>query len=71
MMPLHEVDLLGVYVTPAAVCLVAAIVVSLALRRLLDRTPINHYVWNRALFDFSMLVAIAALMVLSLRYGGL
>ena len=70
MMPLREVDLLGVFVTPAALCLVAAIMVSLPLRRLLDRTPIDHYVWNRALFDFSVLVAIVALMVLSLRYGG-
>ena len=70
MMPLHEVDLLGVLVTPAFLCLLAAVAVSVILRRLLDRTPIDRFVWNRALFDFSVLAAIAALMVLSLRYGG-
>ena len=69
-MPLHEVDVLGVYITPAALCLLAAVAVSLVLRRLLDRTPIDRFVWNRALFDFSLLIAIAALMVLSLRFGG-
>lgn len=69
-MPLREIDLLGVLVTPASLCLVAAVAVSAVVRRLLDRTPINRFVWNRALFDFSTLVAIAALMVLSLRFGG-
>ena len=70
MIPLRELDLLAIYVTPAFLCLIGAILVSFVLRRLLDRTRIDRFVWNRALFDFSLLVAIAALMVLSLRFGG-
>jgi hypothetical protein len=68
--PLREIDLLGVFVSPALICLVVALVISLILRRLLDKTDINRFVWNRALFDMSLLVAITALLILSLRFGG-
>ncbi len=70
MIPLREIDLLGVFVSPALVCLAVALVISLILRRLLDKTSINRFVWNRALFDLSLLVAITALLMLSLRFGG-
>jgi hypothetical protein len=68
--PLREIDLLGVFISPALICLVVALVISLILRRLLDKTDINRFVWNRALFDMSLLVAITALLILSLRFGG-
>jgi hypothetical protein len=68
--PLREIDLLGVFVSPALVCLAVALVISLILRRVLDKTSINRFVWNRALFDLSLLVAITALLILSLRFGG-
>jgi hypothetical protein len=67
---LREIDLLGVFVSPALICLAVALVISLILRRLLDKTGINRFVWNRALFDLSVLVVIAALLILSLRFGG-
>ena len=70
MIPLREIDLLGVFISPASICLVVALVISLILRRLLDKTDINRFVWNRALFDLSLLVAITALLILSLRFGG-
>ena len=70
MIPLREIDLLGVFVSPALICLGVALVISLILRRLLDKTDINRFVWNRALFDLSLLVAITALLILSLRFGG-
>ena len=70
MIPLREINLLGVFVSPAVVCLAVALVISLILRRLLDKTAINRFVWNRALFDMSVLVAITALLILSLRFGG-
>jgi protein AaeX len=60
----------GVFVGSALVCLAVAWVISLILRRLLDKTAINRFVWNRALFDMSVLVAITALLILSLRLGG-
>ena len=70
MIPLREIDLLGVFVSPALICLAVALVTSLILRRLLDKTGINRFVWNRALFDLSLLVVITALLILSLRFGG-
>jgi hypothetical protein len=69
-MPLREIDLLGVFFSPALVCLAVALVISFVLRRLLDKTGINRWVWNRALFDLSLLVVITALLILSLRFGG-
>jgi hypothetical protein len=45
------------------------LLISLISRRLLDKTGINRFVWNRALFDLSLLIAIAALLILSLRFG--
>ena len=70
MIPLREIDLLGVFVSPALICLAVALVISLIVRRLLDKTGINRFVWNRALFDLSLLIAITALLILSLRFGG-
>ena len=70
MIPLREIDLLGVFVSPALICLAVALVLSLILRRLLDKTDINRFVWNRALFDLSLLIVMTALFILSLRSGG-
>ena len=69
MIPLREIDLLGVFVSPALICLAVALVLSLILRRLLDKTDINRFVWNRALFDLSLLIVMTALFILSLRFG--
>jgi protein AaeX len=69
-MRLREIDLLGVFVSPALICLAVALVLSLILRRLLDKTGINRFVWNRALFDLSLLIVMTALFILSLRSGG-
>jgi hypothetical protein len=68
--PLREIDLLGVFVSPALICLAVALILSLILRRLLDKTDINRFVWNRALFDLSLLIVMTALFILSLRFGG-
>jgi Protein of unknown function (DUF1656) len=46
--PLREIDLLGVFVSPVLICLAVALVLSLTLRRILDKTDINRFVWNRA-----------------------
>jgi hypothetical protein len=70
MIPLREIDLIGVFVCPALICLAVALVISFILRSLLDKTGINRFVWNRALFDLSLLVVITALLILSLRFGG-
>ena len=69
MIPLRDIDLLGVFVSPALICLTVALVISLIVRRLLDKTGINRFVWNRALFDMSLLVVMTSLLILSLRFG--
>jgi hypothetical protein len=70
MMPMHEIDVMGIFVTPAVICLLVALPLSLGLRRMLDRIGIDRFVWNRALVDLSILVAVTSLLVLSLRFGG-
>ena len=70
MIPLREIDVLGIFVTPAFICFLAALAITSVLRRLLDRTPVNRFVWNRALFDLSILVAVASLLILSLQFAG-
>jgi hypothetical protein len=70
MMSLREVDLLGIFVSPAVICFAVALIISRVVRRLLDRTNINRFVWNRALFDLSLLMAITSLLILSLRFAG-
>ncbi len=70
MMTLREVDILGLLVEPAIVCLLAALVATNGVRRLLDRIGINRFVYNRALFDFAVLIAVTSLLLLSLRFPG-
>ncbi len=70
MIPLREFDIMGVFVTPALPCVAVALVLSAIIRRLLDLTGINRYVWNRALFDVSVLVCLASSLILSLRWAG-
>ncbi len=67
MIALREVDVLGIFVSPGLICLIAALIVSALLRRLFDHFDLNRYVWNRALFDLSVLVCITDLLILSLR----
>jgi protein AaeX len=70
MMTLREVDILGLFVEPAVICLLAALVATSGVRRLLDRIGINRFVYNRALFDFAVLIAVTSLLILSLRFPG-
>jgi hypothetical protein len=67
---MREIDVLGIFVEPGAICLLVALVLSLGLRRMLDRIGIDRFVWNRALIDLSILIALTSLLVLSLRFGG-
>ncbi len=67
MIALREVDVLGIFVSPGLVCLLAAIVLSALLRRLFDLVDLDRYIWNRALFDLGVLVCITDLLILSLR----
>jgi hypothetical protein len=48
-----EVDLLGVYVAPISVMMVAVWLVQIALRRVADHFGLLRHVWHPALFVFA------------------
>ncbi|HLN10638.1 MAG TPA: DUF1656 domain-containing protein [Xanthobacteraceae bacterium] len=49
-----EIDLLGVYVAPIAVMMVAAWLIVIALRRMADHFGLLRRVWHPALFMFAV-----------------
>lgn len=63
-MRFSEIDLLGVYVAPMSLLLVAAWLVTMILRRLADRFGLLRYVWHPALFVFSVYLIVLSSMTL-------
>jgi hypothetical protein len=63
-MRFHELDLFGVYVAPISAMLVAAWVVTIALRRVVARFGLLNHVWHPALFVLSAYVMILSAIVL-------
>jgi hypothetical protein len=61
-----EIDLFGVYVAPMSVMLVAAWVVTIALRRVAARYGLLRHVWHPALFMFAVYMIVLSSIVLSL-----
>jgi hypothetical protein len=61
-----EIDLFGVYVAPISLLLIAAWLVTMALRRLAGRFDLLRYVWHPALFVFSVYIVVLSSMVLIL-----
>ena len=59
-----EVDLLGVYVAPISVMMVAAWFVTMVLRRVAGRFGLLAYVWHPALFVFAMYIIVLSSIVL-------
>jgi hypothetical protein len=49
-----EVDVLGVYVAPISLMMVAAWLALIALRRVADHFGLLRYVWHPALFVFAV-----------------
>jgi hypothetical protein len=63
-MRFHELDLFGVYVAPISAMLVAAWVITIALRRVVARFGLLNHVWHPALFVLSAYVMILSAIVL-------
>ena len=59
-----EVDLFGVYVAPLSLMMVAAWLVTIALRRVASRFGLLRYVWHPALFVFAVYLIVLASMTL-------
>jgi len=60
-----EVDLLGVYVAPISVMMVAAWFVTMVLRRVAGRFGLLAYVWHPALFVFTVYIIVLSTIVLA------
>lgn len=55
-----ELDIYGVFVPTVAMLGIVAYVISVLVRRLLDRVGFYTLVWHRPLFDMAILVCILA-----------
>jgi hypothetical protein len=60
-----EVNLLGVYVAPISVMIVAAWFVTMVLRRVAGRFGLLAYVWHPALFVFTVYIIVLSTIVLA------
>ena len=63
-----ELDVLGVYVAPITPLMLAAWLVTVALRRLAVRFGLMRYVWHPALFVFAVYVIVLSAMVLAVPH---
>lgn len=59
-----EIDLLGVYVAPISVLMIAAWIVTVGLRRVAARLGLMRYVWHPALLVFDVYIIVLSSMVL-------
>jgi hypothetical protein len=63
-----EINLLGVYVAPISVMMVAAWFVTVGLRRLASRFGLLSYVWHPALFVFAVyMIVLSSLTLVAAR----
>ena len=63
-MTFHEIDLLGVYVAPISLLMVAAWFVTIGLRWTVARYGLLEHVWHPALFVFALYIIVLSSMVL-------
>ena len=68
-MRFFEIDLISIYVAPISVIMVAAWVVTIALRRVADRFGLMRHVWHPALFVFAVYVIVLSSIVLVIARG--
>jgi hypothetical protein len=65
-MKFTEIDIVGVYVAPISLMMVAAWVILVVLRRIADRFGLLQRVWHPALFVFAVYMIILSSIVLIL-----
>ena len=59
-----EIDLLGVYVAPISLLIIAAWFVTIGLRRIADRFGLLRQVWHPSLFVFAVYIIVLSSIVL-------
>jgi len=60
-----DIDLFGVYVAPMSVMMVAAWIVTIALRRIAGRFGLLLHVWHPALFVFAVYMIVLSTITLA------
>jgi protein AaeX len=60
-----EINLFGVYIAPLSAMLVAAWIITIALRRIAARFGLLRYVWHPALFVFVVYMIVLSSIVLA------
>ena len=63
-MKFFEINVLGVYVAPISLLMIASWLVTMTLRLLADRFGLLRHVWHPALFMFSVYIIVLSSMVL-------
>ena len=63
-MTFQEIDLLGVYVAPISLLIIAAWFVTIGLRRIADRFGLLRQVWHPSLFVFAVYIIVLSSIVL-------
>jgi protein AaeX len=61
-----EINLFGVYVAPISLFMVAAWLITMALRRVANRSRLLRHVWHPALFVFAVYIIVLASSILIL-----
>jgi hypothetical protein len=65
-MRLAEINLFGVYVAPISLFMVTAWLMTMALRRIANRSGVLRHVWHPALFVFAVYIIVLATSILIL-----
>jgi protein AaeX len=63
---LAEINLFGVYVAPISLFMIAAWLITMALRRVANRSGLLRHVWHPALFVFAVYIIVLASSILIL-----
>ena len=63
-MKFTEINMFGVYVAPISLMMVAAWLVTIALRRAASRSGLLRYVWHPALFVFAVYMIVLSSWIL-------
>jgi len=59
-----EINLFGVYIAPISLFMVAAWLITMALRRVANRSGLLRYVWHPALFVFAVYIIVLSSFIL-------
>jgi hypothetical protein len=62
----QEIDFCGIYVPPFFLDLLITGLIYLPLHRCWDRVKLQHWVWNRPVFELALFVILLALTIFAL-----